>query len=272
MHTVAALTLNIWNRQGPWAERQPRIQAGLAALQPDLIGLQEVLRLSMQEHDSNQAEELVNPGEYHSAYAPAQELGAGLHIGNSLLSKHPILSAETIILPGEEETAERRSLLAAQVMHPAGTLPVYVTHLNWKLDQGSVRTRQVQRIVQEIESRLKDDHLPALLMGDFNAEPPSDEIRYLKGFATLDGRSVHFSDAWDYAEDRGPGYTFDRKNPYAAEAHEPPRRIDYIFVRGPDSQYRGEPLETRLVMNEPDSAGIWPSDHFGVWSRILLSR
>ena len=47
MQTVAALTLNIWNRQGPWAERLHRIRAGFAALQPDLIGLQEVLQLTI---------------------------------------------------------------------------------------------------------------------------------------------------------------------------------------------------------------------------------
>jgi len=272
MDTVAALTLNIWNRQGPWTERLGRIRAGIDALKPEIIGLQEVLRLSSGDGSSNQADEIFSPGEYHTAYAPAQELGVGLHMGNSLLSKHPITSAEVIVLPGEDETGERRSLLATLVAHPAGILPVFVTHLNWKLHQGSVRIRQVQTIVKEIENRADEDHLPAILMGDFNAEPPSDEIRYLKGFATIDGRSVHFSDAWDYSQDGGPGYTFDRQNPYAGEAHEPPRRIDYIFIRGPDSQHRGEPLETRVVMNEPDADGVWPSDHYGVWSRIRVTR
>ena len=45
----------------------------------------------------------------------------------------------------------------------------------------------------------------------------------------------------------GPGFTFDRRNPNAARSHEPPRRIDYIFVRGPDRRLRGEPLDPDAI-------------------------
>ena len=48
--------------------------------------------------------------------------------------------------------------------------------------------------------------------------------------ATLEGRSVYYADAWVYGGDGTPGYTFDRKNRFAAVAHEPPRRIDCDFV------------------------------------------
>ncbi|MCC6902415.1 MAG: hypothetical protein IT377_25815 [Polyangiaceae bacterium] len=53
----------------------------------------------------------------------------------------------------------------------------------------------------------------------------------------------------------------------------PPRRIDYIFVRGPDRQLRGEPLETRLgfASSKPDESGeLWPSDHFGMVTEIAV--
>src|SRR4029079_3288344 len=88
--------------------------------------------------------------------------------------------------------------------------------------------------------------LPPVVMGDFNAGPEADEIRYLVGHATVEGASVYFADSWVYGADGGPGYTFDRKNRFAALAHEPPRRIAYIFVRGPDPKLLGEALYATL--------------------------
>ena len=43
MDRLRAVTLNIWNRQGSWIDRLPLIRDQLAALAPDVIGLQEVL-------------------------------------------------------------------------------------------------------------------------------------------------------------------------------------------------------------------------------------
>src|SRR5262245_11813894 len=53
---LRVLTLNIWNRQGPWEERVRLIREGLVALDPDVVGLQEVMR-----HDAvaaDQADEI----------------------------------------------------------------------------------------------------------------------------------------------------------------------------------------------------------------------
>ena len=98
-------------------------------------------------------------------------------------------------------------------------------------------------------------------------------MRYLRGYTGMDGPTVYFADAWIYGGDGSAGATFDRRNAYAALAHEPPRRIDYIFVRGPDRAFRGEPLETRLVFNAaaPGAEGegeVWPSDHFGLVTEL----
>ena len=41
-----------------------------------------------------------------------------------------------------------------------------------------------------------DTSPPQILCGDFNATPDSDEIRFLRGLHTLDGRRTHFQDAW----------------------------------------------------------------------------
>ncbi|MFT3927532.1 MAG: endonuclease/exonuclease/phosphatase family protein [Myxococcales bacterium] len=271
MRSLRALTLNIWHREAPWERRREIIRKGFAELDPDFIGLQEVLELDLGGNRTSQAQELIEGTPYQYVFGCAQMMMPGLEFGNAVLSKHPILASETLRLPGEE-SGETRCVVYARLGTPFGEVPVFVTHLNWKLHQGSVRVRQVKRLVELIEERAPvGKGFPPVLMGDFNAEPESDEIRWLRGHATLEGRSVYFADAWVYGGDGSPGYTFDRRNPYAARAHEPPRRLDYIFVRGPDSQWNGEPLSTRLVLDAPEE-GVWASDHFGLLSEISATR
>jgi endonuclease/exonuclease/phosphatase family metal-dependent hydrolase len=40
---ITVLTINIWNRSGPWEERRAMLRAGIEALNPDVIGMQEVM-------------------------------------------------------------------------------------------------------------------------------------------------------------------------------------------------------------------------------------
>ena len=105
-----------------------------------------------------------------------------------------------------------------------------------------------------------------MLVGNFNAEPAADEVRYLKGLCSLGGRSVYFADTFGIVG-RGDGVTFTNRNPFASDLREPDRRIDYIFVRGPDKQLRGEPLTARVVCTQPEG-DVFPSDHFGVYAEI----
>lgn len=279
MQRLRVATLNIWNKSGPWPARLALIRRDVKALAPDLLGLQEVLRLAPPGSrapvtpQTDQASEIADGFDYEMAYAPATDHGGGLLFGNALLSRFPIRESKALRLP-DCQSGEWRSMLFARVETPAGAQPVFVTHLNWKLHHGWVRVEQVRFIVDRIFelAPIDEAELPPILMGDFNAEPDSDEIRFLRGLATLDGQSVYFADAWICGGGGGPGYTFDRKNRFAALAHEPPRRIDYIWVRGPDRQLRGEPLETRLAFSEPAPGGeVWPSDHFGLLTELAVA-
>jgi endonuclease/exonuclease/phosphatase family metal-dependent hydrolase len=134
-----------------------------------------------------------------------------------------------------------------------------------------VREQQVQRIAEVIgtEAPVHGDTLPPVLVGDFNARPEATEIRFLTGLHALEGKSFYLADC--FAEvGSGPGHTFDgASNPFAALTHEAPRRIDYVFVRGPDAQGRGKPLAARVVLDTVED-GVAPSDHFGVLSEIAI--
>ena len=281
MTELRVATINVWNKSGPWLSRLPLIRRELERLRPEIVGLQEVLRF---QPDSalgtplstmnDQATEIAEGFGFHSAYSVASDWGNGLKFGNAVLSKHPIIAEQSFQLPGIE-SGETRSLLYALCDTPHGALPVFVTHLNWKFHHGAVRQRQVAFIAERIAelSPIDGPHLPPVLMGDFNAAPNADEIRYLTGLCAQDGKTVYFADAWLFAGE-GPGYTFDRVNQYAAKAREPSRRIDYIFVRGPDRQFRGEPLRVELAFHAADKSAaepVWPSDHFGLFADLAIT-
>ena len=257
-------TLNIWNRQGPWDRRLPLIREGLAALGADVIGLQEVLAFGSL---PNQADEIAAGMGWNVYHAPAWEVGGGLTFGNAFLSPHELLDAQCLPLaspPG----LDTRSVAFARVAAPHGPIPVFVTHLTFQLHLCSARCEQVVALVDHVSRLAPIGGPPPVVLGDFNAGPDSDEIRFLRGLTTLGGRSVYFADCWAVtADDSGPGYTYDRRNAYALRSHEPSNRIDYIFVRGPDARLRGEPIAARLALDQP-VGGVWPSDHFAVVADI----
>lgn len=261
MKTFRVATLNIWNRFGPWEARLAAIRQGVATLALDLVGLQEVLRLGPDQGDAlDQAAAIADGFGYHVAYSRAHDEP---WLGNAALSRWPIVASQTFELP-RGGTNERRTLLFADVDAPFGRVPFFVTHLNWKFDEGHVREAQVRDIVLRIESVVDHGGFPAVLVGDFNAEADSDEIRYLRGLTSLGtGRRVYFQDAFALAGNGSSGCTYVRANPLAAPLAEPDRRIDYVFVRGRDERSRGQPVGARVCFDQPVD-GALPSDHFGV--------
>jgi endonuclease/exonuclease/phosphatase family metal-dependent hydrolase len=114
--------------------------------------------------------------------------------------------------------------------------------------------------------------LPQVVMGDFNARPESDEIRWLRGLTTLDGRRVHYQDAWDRIHPDERGWTWASANPYTGALRflEPDRRIDYIFVTTMRKDGRGTIRDCRIVFDRPEADGAFASDHFGLMADVQL--
>jgi endonuclease/exonuclease/phosphatase family metal-dependent hydrolase len=264
MRTFRAATLNIWNRFGPWEERLAAIRAGLETLAPDVIGMQEVLRFEGFDQGA-----LVSEGlGYEVAWGEASE-NHGYPVGNAILSKWPILKSETIPLPngGSDES---RSVVFAEIQAPFGRLPFFCTHLNWKLHHGHVRCLQVKALAEIVAARAPISGFPPVVVGDFNADDQADEIRFMRGYTGLGGKCVYFADSF-WVAGEGRGITFSKHNPFAEPLREPERRIDYVFVRGPDDAQRGEPIECRVCFDQPYE-GTFPSDHFGVIATITAGR
>ena len=111
--------------------------------------------------------------------------------------------------------------------------------------------------------------MPIVLCGDFNAEPDSDEIRYLCGLTAVDDRTTFFQDAWRVAGE-GPGLTQDwYQAPLAAMLNVHRKRIDYIFVGDPFlREGDGGRVWTASVVADQPLTGVMASDHFGVVAEI----
>lgn len=262
--TIKILSLNIWHDSGPWPERAKLIRAWIERLQPDLIGFQEVLRGS----GRDQVPQMLDGLGYHTDFAMATPFwnDRSLEFGNAIASRWPIRDREELALP-HLDSGETRCALSVIVDAPVGPVSFTVTHLNWKLHHGWVRVRQVQALTELVLRRRSREGFPPIITGDFNAEPESDEIRYMNGLATIDGRSIAFHDAWRVAGRGADPHTWNNRNPYAATALEPDRRIDYIFAGYPDGEGRGHVVGCRVVCDEPQD-GVWPSDHFGVFAEL----
>ena len=108
--------------------------------------------------------------------------------------------------------------------------------------------------------------LPTIIAG-----PQAASIRYLSGLQALNGRAVHYHDAWRVAG-HGSGHTWTVDNAIAAAEIERVigqpghrRRIDYVFVGSvhahPHAQARI--VAAHLVADRPVD-GVWLSDHAGV--------
>ena len=107
--------------------------------------------------------------------------------------------------------------------------------------------------------------MPPILCGDFNAEPDSDEIRFLCSLTTLQGRTTFYQDAWRVAGE-GPGYTQDwRASRIAASLNVHRKRIDYVFIGDPFLRKgsAGRVLSAALAFDVP-LTGVLASDHIGL--------
>jgi endonuclease/exonuclease/phosphatase family metal-dependent hydrolase len=271
--TLRVLTLNCWNVSEPYAARMAVARAAIAALDPDLIGLQEII---VRRDGFDQAEDVLGGLGYHTAYGPAfrwTEDGhvscdaAGDGFGNAIASRWPIVASERHALPGEE-IGERRCALAAHIAAPFARIPFVCAHLAWRFEHGALRERQVRALDELARAWSRDADFPPIVVGDLNADPDANEIRYLCGLAALDGRSTYYQDAWRI-RGAGPGFTWDNRNPYAAMMFEPDRQIDYVLVGLADLNGRGWIERVALAADQPIE-GVFASDHFGIVADIRI--
>ncbi len=274
---MRVVTWNLWWRFGPWEARQKAILTVLRELRPDVVGLQEVWAAGGENLAGWLADEL---GLYWAwAPSPAPERWrrrlpegeeGGVDIGNAVLSRWPITAQDTLLLPAPDDLADGRLALHARLAAPAYEVPFFTTHLTSAPGASAVRQEQVTALARFVARHKHGTPFPAVVTGDFNAWPDSDEIRLFGGYkapSAVPGQVL--LDAWEYADPGAPAATWSPENPYAARLLEPPVRIDYIHVGPPGPVGEGHVRAVRRAGHGPVD-GIWPSDHAAVVADLAM--
>ena len=241
MDRLHVATLNILNLADRWFERLPLLLADMATLQPDLLGLQEVVYVMQQDRLIGAA------GEGH--YQAIRGWAGRPEYGNSLLVRGPLVATDADRLDlGLDRSAQR-----AVVALPGGSsVLVVVTHLHHLGPDEVARDGQTAAIVAWLESASAAD--ATILMGDFNADPAEPTPRRL--------RAAGFRSAYEEANGAEPAVTWPSGlQAPAMDTDGDPECLDYIWVRG-----AARVESARLVFDRPDPQDptLYPSDHLGI--------
>ena len=281
------MTLNIGSLfEEGWAERRHEVAAWIERLVPDIVCLQEAWS---KDPDHNTAGRLLDSLDidYHwvfggHRFGPFGERNPDFRFGSAIASRWPIDDSHLHALPTAEDPDDPMpASMPWELVHASTAgLDIFTTHLAPAPSHGRHRRVQVLAIDDIIrETRGDKDRLefgtprvdmPPILCGDFNAEPGSDEIRFLRGLTVLDGRTTFYQDAWSVAGDDGHGYTQDwRTHPLAAGLNVHRKRIDYVFVGDPFMRAggTGRVLNATVIADEP-LTGVMASDHRGLLVEI----
>jgi len=122
----------------------------------DIIGLQEVDKNMVRTNFRDQLKEVADNLSMYYVYNPNLKIFNGEY-GNGLLSKHPIIDWQNIIMPGKED----RGFIRATILVNDSKVNVIVTHLGLDYEE---REKHYKIIRPYLE--IYDDNL--IIQGDFN--------------------------------------------------------------------------------------------------------
>ena len=173
---------------------------------PDIVGLQEVETGRLTSGGVDMAMWIATNLNMYYYYYPAVNEAA---FGVAILSKYPIRNITTYDLTSLQ--LERVLLHADIILNSTFVIDVFVTHLGLEDENTTQQISEILSVTNKING-------PKILMGDFNLNDSTNEIKNITNFAV-----THFNDtAKDFGEldDTHPTYPA----PY------PGNRIDYIFA------------------------------------------
>lgn len=264
------VTLNFWGTEPPLDKRLALAIRQLQALQVDVVCLQECRPLDGIDGRTT-AHVIAEALGMEATYATSVAWEAGQYGPNPGQEGLAILAraigeVRTLPLP-EPRVADARLLLSANI----DGIWVHTTHLHYRLDDGVAREKQVCAIDSAIRALRTDTSPPQILCGDFNATPDSDEIRFLRGLTTLEGRRTHFQDAWMrvHGDERGHTWSSENELTRPLRSLDIDRRIDYVFVTSRKKDGRGTIRDCRIALDERED-GICASDHYGVLADVQV--
>ena len=247
MDRLHVATLNIRNLADRWFERLPLLLADMATLQPDLLGLQEVVYVMQQDRLIGAAGE--------GRYDAVRGWAGRPEYGNSLLVREPLTASGSDRLDLGLSRSALRSVVA---LSGGASVLVVVTHLHHLGPDAVERDEQTATLLAWLEEVPKAD--ATIVMGDFNADPDEPAPARLRG--------AGFRSAYAEANGAEPAVTWPSGLiAPAMDTDGDPACLDYIWLRG---AIRVE--SARLVFDRPapEDPTLYPSDHLGIAAQLEI--
>lgn len=240
------LTFNLRHNNDYWEQRKPLVIDLIQALQPDIIGFQEVWM------PIQQAKLIVDAvdGAPYQLYVTAKQAHHGTE-GIAIATRLPVRDFESLDLPGGERVAQR-----VMIDVDGETVCFANTHLHHRPQEDeSERLPQMQAILAWLEAVT----VPTILTGDMNTIPSSETIQLTKpkftsAYAQVHGKESDFTFPAPVAEDQYPDHRV---------------MIDYILIT-PDTLHA---TSARLVGDKAHGSHpkLSPSDHMGIVADVVIS-
>jgi endonuclease/exonuclease/phosphatase family metal-dependent hydrolase len=247
MDALDVATLNIRNLADRWPERLGLLLADMAALQPDLMGLQECV------YPMQQDRVIAAAGE--GRYGVFRGWANRPEQGNSMLVREPLEARDVERLDLGRGRAAHRAVVAL----PGGSSVVFaVTHLHHVPADEAARLEQATALAAWLDDAPRAD--ARIVVGDFNAEPV--EPAYARMV------DAGYTSAHQAANGREPDVTWPSglKAPMIDDDGDP-GCLDYVWLSG---AVRVESCRVVFDRPHPEDATLYPSDHFGLSARLVV--
>lgn len=248
---MKVMTFNIWNYTRPWKERRELIAGLIEQHRPEAVALQETRHDFRYERGKGQGEQLAELTGYHATVAVGQVYLPILRVDESvtiLTQERPQRTVQRELTKlSRERNDENQRVCVGVLLHVNGhEMYVFDTHFSLSARARLQNAVEIDRFIKDVSQSSA-----AVVMGDFNAEPDADSIRFLCGAYSHAGETGDFFDCWTAAHPDAPGLTY--------ASYGPVRRIDYALARNlPATGLSAE------IVGSDSKHGVYPSDHLGL--------
>lgn len=153
----------------------------------DIAIISEIDDMSLRTKWVSQAQILSKHSElHHFKFFPTFIFKPFFHGGNAILSRYPMVAAETIKLPSGRWS---RYINKATILMDHQEVEVYVTHLSLAKKHRDLQIREIANMLSKVKN-------PVILGGDFNTMEDGEEIKPLKSIGLRSGDTQFTYPSW----------------------------------------------------------------------------
>jgi len=250
---ISVVTLNTWKGDGAYLDRIKLIQEQAADLEADIMLLQEAFKAESCGYDT--AKYLAEKLGMAFAAQPARmkvrrvdDIEVMTTSGLAVLTHGKIISNEALLLDSDPNDGDRISQFVEIKLQNSQILVVN-THLTHLENRDHLRIKQLNQTLNWISDNKKYDLI--IFGGDLNCVPDSQPVSWLL--------NTHLIETQEACHHLGRRFS-------TIDDGSDQKQVDYIFRLG-NSRFRLEAVRRVFDLQCP-TKNIYPSDHFGVWTRF----